>query len=84
MFFKKVSDQLSLYYFYNYCVELTEKNSLGYSPLYKQSAEKLKAIKKYLIKNLNKSFIIFSKAFFASSILFVCKANEGLHLCIDY
>jgi len=84
VFSKKASDQLSPHCFYNYYIELTEKNSLGYSPLYKQSAEELEATKKYLMKNLSKSFIVFSKAFFASLILFVCKANGGLHLCVDY
>jgi len=84
VFSKEASNQLSPYYFYNYCVELTEKNSLDYSPLYKQSAEKLKATKKYLIKNLNKSFIIFNKASFTFPILFVYKANRELHLCVNY
>ena len=52
--------------------------------MYKQSAEKLKATKKYLIKNLDKSFIVFSGALFASLILFICKANKGLCLCVNY
>jgi len=36
------------------------------------------------MKNLGKGFIVFSKALFASSILFVCKANRGLCLCVNY
>jgi len=52
--------------------------------LYKQSAEELEIIKKYQIENLGKSFIVFNKAFFASLILFICKANRELYLCVDY
>jgi len=84
MFSKKVSDQLLSHCFYNHYIKLTEKNSLDYSLLYKQSAEELEATKKYLIKNLGKGFIVFSKAFFASLILFVYKANRGLCLYMDY
>jgi len=52
--------------------------------LYKQSAKELEAIKKYLIENLGKGFIVSNKALFTFLILFVCKANKGLHLCVDY
>ena len=44
----------------------------------------MEATKKYLMKNLDKSFIVSSEASFASPILFVRKANGGLHLCVDY
>jgi len=84
VFSKEAFNQLLLHHFYNYYIELTEKNSLGYSLLYKQSAEELEATKKYLIKNLSKSFIVFNRALFASPILFVHKANGGLHFCVDY
>ena len=84
MFSKEASDQLLPHHFYDHYIELTEKNSLGYSPLYKQSAEELEATKKYLMENLGKGFIVPSGAPFASPILFVCKANGGLRLCMDY
>ena len=45
---------------------------------------KLQKIKKYLKKNLKKKFITFSKAFFASSILFVKKKDDSLCFCINY
>ncbi len=47
-------------------------------------SHKLQKIKKYLKKNLKKKFITLSKAFFASSILFVEKKDDSLCFCIDY
>ena len=50
----------------------------------KHSLEKLTAMREYLTDNLSKSFIVDSKAPFASLVLFVCKANGLLRFCIDY
>ncbi|KAK6583471.1 hypothetical protein PZA11_004547 [Diplocarpon coronariae] len=44
----------------------------------------LKAIKAYLIDNLDKGFIEVSSAPFAALILFIKKPNGSLCLCIDY
>jgi hypothetical protein len=41
-------------------------------------------MRKYLTNNLSKSFIVNSKAPFASSVLFICKANRSLQFYIDY
>jgi hypothetical protein len=41
-------------------------------------------MQEYLTNNLSKSFIVNSKAPFASLIIFVCKANKSLRFCIDY
>ena len=46
--------------------------------------EELAAIKKYLLKNLHKGFIVLSSAPFVSPVLFVFKPNRGLCFCIDY
>ncbi len=48
------------------------------------SSYKLQKIKKYLEKNLKKKFITLSKAFFASSILFVKKKDDSLCFCVNY
>ena len=48
------------------------------------SKEKLQKVKEYLSENLDKGFIVLSKAPFASLILFVIKLNDSLHFCIDY
>ena len=45
------------YYLYNYKIKLKTKNNLKYNLLYKITIKKLKTIKQYLIKNLNKGFI---------------------------
>ncbi len=45
---------------------------------------KLQKIKKYLEENLKKKFITLSKAFFASSILFIKKKDDSLCFCINY
>ena len=45
---------------------------------------KLQKIKEYLEENLKKKFIIFSKASFASSILFIEKKDDSLCFCINY
>ncbi len=48
------------------------------------SSYKLQKIKKYLEKNLKKKFITLSKAFLASSILFVEKKDDSLCFCMNY
>ena len=48
------------------------------------TTEELEEVKRYLIENLNKGFIEPSQAPFAAPILFVCKADSRLHLCIDF
>jgi hypothetical protein len=60
MFLKKALNQLLLYYTYNYKIQLKNADSLNnirYSPLYHYSAVKLKKVKQYIIKNLDKGFI---------------------------
>jgi hypothetical protein len=60
VFLKKVLNQLLLYYTYNYKIQLKNTNSLnniGYSLLYYYLVIKLKEVKQYITKNLNKEFI---------------------------
>ncbi len=45
---------------------------------------KLQKMKNYLIKHLNKDFIFFSLASYASLILFIKKKDNSLHFCINY
>ncbi len=45
---------------------------------------KLQKVKKYLIKHLNKKFISFSFALYASLILFVKKKDDSLRFCVNY
>ena len=61
---------------------------LGYSPLYKHTAEELEAAKQYVQDNLHKGFIAPSSAPFASPILSSRKHDAdddgGLRFCVDY
>ncbi len=45
---------------------------------------KLQKVKKYLIKHLNKEFISFSFALYASLILFVEKKDGSLRFYVNY
>ncbi|KAI9041139.1 reverse transcriptase family protein [Aspergillus affinis] len=65
-------------------IELTDKNTLGYSPLYRYSAKELEAIKTYLVKNLHKGFIVSSAAPFGSPVLMAAKPGGSLRFCVDY
>ena len=58
--------------------------AVGYSPLYKQTAEELEAAQDYIMDNLSKGFINPGAAPFASSILMARKPGGGLRFCVDY
>jgi hypothetical protein len=84
-FFKKASDKMLLVRFrINYKIELIRPNILSYSLFYRITTEKLFIVKKYLLENLNKSFIAKSQAFFAFLVFFVKKPDKSLRFCIDY
>jgi hypothetical protein len=77
-FSKEQSNILPLYYSTDHKIKLTEENTLGFCHLNKQSVEELTTIQEYLYNNLEKGFIIESKAPFASLVLFVCKSDRSL------
>ena len=52
VFSKKESDKLSPYRLYDYKIELTRENNLGYSLLQQYTPKELVAMKKYITKNL--------------------------------
>ena len=57
VFFKAASDILLIHRPYDHKIILEKESNLRYSSLYKMTTEKLKAVKKYLEKNLHKGFI---------------------------
>ena len=61
-----------------------DPSSLGYCPLYKQTAEELRFAKDYITQNLAKGFIVLSLAPFYSPILIAQKPSRGFRFCIDY
>jgi hypothetical protein len=84
LFSKRASDTLAPHRPYDHKIELNAENNLGYSPLYKYSAEELQAAKQYILENLHKGFIVPSQAPFAAPILFVRKSDGSLRFCVDY
>jgi len=84
VFDREKTTQLFLHQSYNHKIELEDENQSSRSQLYLMSSYKLQKIKKYLEENLKKKFITFSKALFASSILFVEKKDNSLCFCINY
>jgi hypothetical protein len=85
VFWKKASGELSPHRPYDLKIELQGQvtDHPGYSPLYKRSAEELKAAKQYIQDNLHKGFIAPSGTPFASPILFSRKHDGGLRFCVD-
>ncbi len=84
VFDKEKTTQLSLHQSYNHKIELEDESQFFRSWLYFMLSYKLQKIKKYLEENLKKKFITLSKAFFASSILFVEKKDSSLRFCMNY
>ncbi len=84
VFDKEKTTQLLLHRSYDHKIELEEKSQSSRSQLYLMSSYKLQKIKEYLEKNLKKKFITFSKASFASSILFVEKKDDSLRFYMNY
>ncbi len=84
VFDREKTTQLLSHQSYDHKIELEGEDQSSRSRLYFMSSHKLQKIKKYLEENLKKKFIIFSKAFFASSILFVEKKDDSLCFCVNY
>ncbi len=84
VFDREKTTQLPLHRSYDHKIELEDESQSSKSWLYFMLSHKLQKIKKYLEENLKKKFITFSKALFASSILFVEKKDNSLHFCINY
>lgn len=86
VFSKQASDEMPPRRPNDYQVNLGEgqnpDQAIGYSPLYKQSAEELAAARDYIIDNLAKGFIGPSTAPFP--ILMARKPGGGLQFCVDY
>ena len=84
VFDKEKTTQLFLHWSYDHKIELEDESQSSRSRLYLMLNHKLQKIKKYLEENLKKKFITFSKALFASSILFIKKKDDSLCFCVNY
>ena len=77
--------KLSSHRLYDHKIEfLSDSNALFRNRMYFLFEFKLMKLKKYLKKNLQKSFIVFSQVAYVSSILFAIKFNDQLRLCVNY
>ncbi len=77
-------NQLFFHRFYDHKIELINKRTSFQSCFYHMSDYKLQKMKNYLIKHLNKDFISFSSASYASLILFIKKKDDSLCFCVNY
>jgi hypothetical protein len=84
IFSKQESNKLPDHKSYNHHIKLTDDQELSYSPLYWITLKELEATQEYILKNLNKGFIIPSNTPFASPILIASKPDRELRFCVDY
>ena len=77
--------KLSSHRFYDHKIELlNDNNTLFRSRMYSLFEFKLRKLKKYLKKNLQKKFIVFNQTTYVSLVLFAVKFNDQLRLCVNY
>ena len=70
---------------YDHKIELlSDSSSLSRNRVYFLFEFKLKKLKKYLKKNLQKKFIVSSQTTYVSFVLFAIKFNDQLRLCVNY
>ncbi len=84
VFDQAMTDQLFSHCLYDHKIELIDKKTSSWSHFYHMSDYKLQKMKNYLIKHLNKDFISFSSASYASLILFIKKKDDSLRFCVNY
>ena len=67
-----------------HAVELDEGKQPPYGPIYSLGPVELKTFKTYIKTDLANGFIRASKSPAVAPILFVCKPNGSLRLCVNY
>lgn len=84
VFSKADSDLLPEHQPYNHSIPLMKGKMPMWSPLYFMSANKLKILKAYIEKMIDKCFIWTSFSLAASPVLFAKKPGGSLRFCVDY
>ena len=84
LFSQADSDILPPHHPYDHKIPLIKEKTPPWGLLYSISQDKIKVLKTYLEKNLNKGFIRASSSFATSPILFAYKPEGGLQFCVDY
>ena len=67
-----------------HAIKLEEGKQLPYGPIFSLRPVEPKTFKTFIKTNLANSFIRVSKSPAGTPILFVCKLNGSLRLCVDY
>ena len=67
-----------------YAIELKKVKHSPYGPIYSLGPVELKTLKIYIETNLVNGFIWASESLASAPILFICKPNGSLCLCVDY
>ena len=85
VFFPDSATELSKYTNINNClINLINDKQPLYDPIYSLRLVELKTLKTYMETNLANGFIKFSKLLTGASILFICKKDGSLRLCVNY
>jgi hypothetical protein len=82
-FFERAVNILFEHAFHDLIINTQEKN-LFFDIIYNLFAEKLRILRVYIKKNLEKEFITSFTSFAATFILFTKKKDDELKLCVDY
>jgi hypothetical protein len=83
--FEKINaDQFPAHRPYDCLIDLEERHSSPFGPIYGLLEPELQALRDYLTENLAKGFIQHSKSPVGAPILFVKKKDGSLRLCVDY
>jgi hypothetical protein len=84
VFDEKEAGLLPDYSLYKLVIELIKGKQPLFGPLYNLLEAKLKVLREYLDKNLQRGWIRKSRSPAGALILFIKKKDRGLYLCVDY
>ena len=84
VFSKRKANILAPHRSYDLKINLEEGTSPPWGPIYSLSATELQALREFLDEHLNNGFIQPSRSPHKAPVLFVCKKNGSLRLCVDF
>ena len=84
IFSKSQTNILASYYLYNLKIHLDKETALPWGLIYSLSQAELHALHDFIDKNVKTEYIRSSCFSHGAPILFICKKDSSLQLCIDY
>jgi hypothetical protein len=84
VFSKARADTLAPHRPYDIKSNLEERASLPIGPIYSLSASEFKALCEFIDEHLNIGYIRASRSSHGAPVLFVCKKDVSLRLCVDF